>query len=255
MGFCRAWCCTGAWTGRQVEQYGWTDHLQTVAAVVVRRQIAVDPFRMHWCGRNGREPRRPGVGEGVTVGRGIAVAVGVKVGTARIARVGVAVEVATTASRPRAAQPATASRQSSSSPAKHQTRWLRGETGETGIYHRLGRSGERGTAAHCSPGWMDSRGYLLGTQRVRSGYGQAGFHRPYCVQFPPDGTSVPRAGPPPPARSRTIMTVTNHGLSALTHAPADKRLQWPFKDGKTYPISTSFNDATSGAKYPQKIRT
>ena len=40
-----------------------------------------------------------GVGEGVTVGRGIAVAVGVKVGTARIARVGVAVEVATTASR------------------------------------------------------------------------------------------------------------------------------------------------------------
>ena len=48
------------------------------------------------------------------------------------------------------------------------------------------------------------------------------------------------------------MTVTNHGLSALTHAPADKRLQWPFKDGKTYPISTSFNDATSGAKYPQK---
>ena len=48
------------------------------------------------------------------------------------------------------------------------------------------------------------------------------------------------------------VTGTNHGLSALTHAPADKRLQWPFKDGKTYPISTSFNDATSGAKYPQK---
>ena len=48
------------------------------------------------------------------------------------------------------------------------------------------------------------------------------------------------------------VTGTNHGLSVLTHAAADKRLQWPFADGTTYPISGSFNDATSGHKYAHK---
>ena len=50
----------------------------------------------------------------------------------------------------------------------------------------------------------------------------------------------------------------NHGLSVFTHTDAaaaaattaNRRLRWPFADGRTFPISNCFNDATSGAFYP-----
>ena len=49
------------------------------------------------------------------------------------------------------------------------------------------------------------------------------------------------------------ITGTNHGLSVLTNAAAEERLQWPFKDSAGAPaifsLSTTFNDATSGAVY------
>ena len=49
------------------------------------------------------------------------------------------------------------------------------------------------------------------------------------------------------------ITGTNHGLSVLTNAAAEERLQWPFKDSAGAPaifsLSNTFNDATSGAKY------
>ncbi len=97
------------------------------------------------------------VAVGVTVGVGVAVGVAVKVGKVRGDKVAVAVAVSTAAGRPRAAQPAPASRQSSNSPAKPQTRWIRGETGETDMRGCLcvQVKGERGTAAHCSPERME----------------------------------------------------------------------------------------------------
>ena len=74
-----------------------------------------------------------GVTVGVSVGVGVGVTVGVKVGTARKRTgtgVAVGAAVGTAADRPRAAQPPATSRQSSSSPAKHQTRCIQGETGK-----------------------------------------------------------------------------------------------------------------------------
>ena len=73
-----------------------------------------------------------GVTLGVKLGRGVAVDLGVDTAV----RDKVAVGVGTAADLPRAAQPAAASRQSSS-PAKHQTRCIRGETGETDMRGRL----------------------------------------------------------------------------------------------------------------------
>ena len=49
------------------------------------------------------------------------------------------------------------------------------------------------------------------------------------------------------------ITGTHHGLSVLTNAAAEERLQWPFKDSAGAPaifsLSNTFNDATSGAVY------
>ena len=46
------------------------------------------------------------------------------------------------------------------------------------------------------------------------------------------------------------ITGTHHGLSVLTTAAAAQRLQWPVSTD--VPLSTTFNDASSGSDYPQK---
>ena len=89
-----------------------------------------------------------GVTVGVKLGRGGAVDLGVDTAGRGKVAVGVAVgvKVGTAADRPRAAQPAAASRQSSSSVRTLRARCPRREAGQTDMRRYLGGSGDRGNS-------------------------------------------------------------------------------------------------------------
>ena len=183
-------------------------------------------------------------------------AAGVKVGTARIAKVGVAVAVGSAADRPRAAQPAAASRQSSR-PAKQQTRRIRGETGETDMHRHLGRSEEQEEQLHivAESRWIPW-GYLVDTRWIWSRRHTA--VRLWAVPVRWDFLTPIRSGVGRPGAALLPPSSINHGLSVFTHADAvaaaattgNRRGRWPLADDRTFPISNCFNDATSGAFYP-----
>ena len=194
-----------------------------------------------------------GVTVGVKVGRGVAVDLGVDTAVRGKGGVAVGVGVSTAAGRPRAAQPAVASRQSSSRLRALRARRPRREAGGTDMRRHLGGSGDRGgTAVHCSPArlatsWVRG-GYAAGmVKRVCSGHTvgssrQLGFL--YLDQVPDHRPGVP-----------LMPIANNHGLTVLTRADADanadtaanQRLRRPVSTD--YALSTTFNDATSGDDY------